>query len=68
MDYVTKKQRPASGLYPNYINPDTGNWGSSTSTLSNLSMLSIIIATAFASIAMSGCLSRMITHPVVSTR
>ena len=31
MNYVTQKQRPATGLYPNYINPDTGSWGSSTS-------------------------------------
>ncbi|EDQ89803.1 uncharacterized protein MONBRDRAFT_16647 [Monosiga brevicollis MX1] len=27
MDYVTAKERPSNGLYPNYLNPDTGRWG-----------------------------------------
>eukprot|EP00730_Choanoeca_flexa_P015678 TRINITY_DN7251_c0_g1_i2.p1 TRINITY_DN7251_c0_g1~~TRINITY_DN7251_c0_g1_i2.p1 ORF type:complete len:674 (+),score=200.32 TRINITY_DN7251_c0_g1_i2:273-2294(+) len=36
MKYVTEKQRPATGLYPNYLNPDTGSWGSNEVSLGAL--------------------------------
>eukprot|EP00051_Salpingoeca_urceolata_P027321 m.480974 g.480974 ORF g.480974 m.480974 type:complete len:712 (+) comp22012_c0_seq1:446-2581(+) len=36
MEYVTNKPLPANGLYPNYLHPDKGSWGSNSVSIGAL--------------------------------